>query len=249
MDDGYRDFYLYAYPVFKSFGYPATVFITSDFIDRRIFFWWDTIDYAINSTRLDAIDLSFMNLGTISLTEQNQKSLVSGKITKYCKKLPNEEKLKLINNLVGNLGVDISNQPSGKFEPTAWSEIIEMQKNNIEFHPHTKTHPIVALISAAQKQTEIGEPKKLIESKLGNRANIFCYPNGQWEDFDEETIDILKANGYIAAVTGMEGFDNTKAKTDLFRLRRYPIPPNIVMFKRYVSGLEKFTRLVLRRNY
>ena len=38
VDDGYRNFYLNAFKIFQDFNYPATIFITSDFIDNNLFF-------------------------------------------------------------------------------------------------------------------------------------------------------------------------------------------------------------------
>jgi len=46
FDDGYRNNYLYAYPILKEFGLRATIFIVHDFIDKNIFTWWDRLEFA-----------------------------------------------------------------------------------------------------------------------------------------------------------------------------------------------------------
>ena len=242
VDDGYRDFYLNAFPVFREFSYPATVFVTSDFVERKLFFWWDAIEYALSKATSREIDLGFMGQGKKPIVTPRQRDDVAARITRHCKKLPNVDKLKLIDQLVDKLGVDISNQPDENYEPLRWEEIQEMSKHKIDFHPHTKTHPIMSRVSLEQKREEVRVSKELIESKLNTRANIFCYPNGQWDDFDEETISELKSADYIAAVMGYDGFDNTKTETDMFRLKRFGLPTDQIWFKQYICGLEHFKR-------
>ncbi len=244
VDDGYRDFYLHAFDVFREFGYPATIFVTSDFVDKRMFMWWDAFVYAFINTRLAEIDLSELEVGKVKLGDSSQRADIAVAAVRFCKKQSHTRKLELIDIVLKKLGVDLSGQPSGIYEPLTWEEIKEMHKHGIEFHPHTKTHPIISKVTREQKIVEIEEPKKLLESRLNNRADIFCYPNGQAEDFDEETIELLKRAGYIAAVTGIEGFDNTKKSPDLFRLCRYAIPHKLIIFKQYVSGLEAFKRRI-----
>jgi len=242
VDDGYRDFYLNAFEIFREFKYPAAVFLTGDFIEKRLFLWWDKIEYAINSTAHEEINLEFLGEGAIPITEKRQKNEVILKIVSYCKKIGNQQKLQIIDNIIGSLDVDLTGQPEGIYEPLNWSEIEEMSSDGIEFFPHSKTHPILSHISRDEKEIELGQPKKMIEDRLKKSANIFCYPNGQPDDFDQETIEILRSSGYIAAVVGYEGFDSSKDEIDLFRLRRFPVPSDLYHFKQYVSGLEYFKR-------
>jgi peptidoglycan/xylan/chitin deacetylase (PgdA/CDA1 family) len=247
VDDGYRDFYEHAFPVFKEFGYSATIFVTSDFIEGKLFFWWDTIEYAISHTSRTTLDLGITELGVMSFASTAEKTDSVARFTKYCKTLTNDAKLALIARLVSEVGVDISGQPKGRYAPLSWSEMQEMQKGGIEFHPHTKTHPIMTRIPRAQKEIEASIPKAMLEKNIGRPANIFCYPNGGWADFDDETIDVLRKAGYIAAVTGITGFNVTTAENEMFKLWRFAIPDDLVMFKQHISGFERFKRRVLYR--
>jgi peptidoglycan/xylan/chitin deacetylase (PgdA/CDA1 family) len=247
VDDGYRDFYEHAFPVFREFGYPATIFTTSDFIEKKLFFWWDNIEYVISHTSRPQLDLGIKELGTLAMGTAEDKLNATAQFTKYCKILPNDQKLALIARLTNELGVDISGQPSGRSTPLSWEEIREMQAGGIEFYPHTKTHPIMTRIPRPQKEVEARVPKELLEQKLGRPAVIFCYPNGGPKDFDDETIDVLKKCGYIAAVTGITGFNLTSTENDLFKLARFAIPDDLVTYKQHISGFERFKRRVLYR--
>lgn len=240
VDDGFRDFYLNAYPIFRDFDYTATVFLTSDFIERKLFLWWNQVEFAIDTTMHMEVDLEFIGYNTFMVDDEQKRSKVTKLIIEHLKKLPNDTKLTIIERLIDRLEVDISDQPVGIYTPLTWDEIIEMSKHRIDFHPHTKTHPIMTRIPYKKKLAELSESKRILENKLNRGLDIFCYPNGGLDDFDEETIKALRETGYTAAVMGIAGFENTKADTDLFRIHRFAIPAEPASFKQYVCGLEYF---------
>ncbi|RME24624.1 MAG: hypothetical protein D6800_08505 [Candidatus Zixiibacteriota bacterium] len=248
VDDGFRDFYVHAFPVFKQYGYGATVFLTSDFIEGKLFFWWNQIEYAFMTTSHREITVDAAEIGHVSWRNEDDRRRVISLVTERFKRIPNERKLAAIEQLVRRLEVDISEQPTGVYAPLSWDEIKEMQAGGIDFHPHTKTHPILTQIHTEQKRLEAAESKRVLEERLGGCRDIFCYPNGGAEDFDDEMIRILKETGYRAAVTGLPGFDSTRGMTDLFRLRRFAIPESLPVFKEYVSGLERAKTNLLRRS-
>ena len=50
MDDGYGSNYALAYPVLKRYGMPATIFVSTDFVEKKDFLWMDRVEYAIDRT-------------------------------------------------------------------------------------------------------------------------------------------------------------------------------------------------------
>lgn len=245
VDDGYADFYDNAFPVFKAFSYPAAVFLTTDFIDSRLFFWWNQIEFALEATRKNSIDLGFINRPEMLLETPTDRTRAASLITESMKKLPNDTKLKLIGDLAKTLDVNIVGQPCGKYQPLSWEQIREMHQCGIEFYPHTRTHPIMTRISREQKKQELVSSKQRLEEQLGRPMDIFCYPNGGPDDIDGETIELLRECGYRAALTGIPGFDYSTGDVDLYRLKRFAIPNTLPVFKQIVCGLEAFKEKVL----
>jgi peptidoglycan/xylan/chitin deacetylase (PgdA/CDA1 family) len=238
IDDGYRDVYTSAYPVFQQFAYPFTVFLVSDFIERRVFPWWNKIEYVLERTAKREIDLGFMRQPVFTLESDRVRRTVTRKIVDFCKYLPENKKQLVVDQLADSLQVDTGDQPAGKYAPLNWAEITEMAENGVDFYPHTKSHPIMSRISYDRQLEELRLSRTTLETRLRRNMDIFCYPNGMDGDFDGDTIRALRESGYIAAVTAMPGFDNTREMTDLFRLRRFAIPERLEWFKQYVSGLE-----------
>lgn len=238
VDDGYRNFYHTYYPIFREFDFPATIFLTTDFIENRTFLWWDKLEYALKKTSNKSIDLVEQGLGHLSLDQRDDRVAALQRIVSHCKSIPDQKRRTLIDELIARLGVDISDGPRGQYEPLRWHEIEEMSKHKIDFYPHTKTHPILSRLSYDQKLSEVGDSKRFLENKLNRPLNIFSYPNGKLEDIDPDTIKALRETGFTVAVTSIPGFNNTQSGNNLFMLHRFAIPENPLWFKQYVSGLE-----------
>jgi len=85
-----------------------------------------------------------------------------------------------------------------------------------EVDSHTLTHADLTTISPDQLQAELVESRAQIKAKLGQPADFFCYPAGQ---YDDTVVDAVKAAGYEGATTEVPGLAKPDERYTLRRIR------------------------------
>lgn len=213
VDDGYRDFLLYAHPCFQEFGIPATVFLVSEFLDGNIWLWWNRVEYAIANSRD-----SHISVGLPELAES-------------LKLLPDAERRAAVERIVESSGVSMPSQLPEQWQPLQWEEVRQLSRQNVEFGGHTRTHPILSMVSdPSDLQAEIQGCKTRIEEELGAPVQHFCYPNGRGQDIGDEAVRLTRAAGYRTSVTTEWGM-NRLGDADAFLLRRLPVTPEVPKYQ------------------
>lgn len=83
-----------------------------------------------------------------------------------------------------------------------WEQVKEMHEAGWDIEPHGLTHSNLAMLKEAEQRYEITEARRQIEERLGVKADIFCYPYGQ---YNKTTLAILKREGFRYAFTIKQG--------------------------------------------
>ncbi|SEB53292.1 polysaccharide deacetylase family protein [Paenibacillus sp. GP183] len=96
-----------------------------------------------------------------------------------------------------------------------WMQLKEMHEAGWDIQPHGMTHPHLPELTAAEQKGEITQSRRQIEQQLGTKADIFCYPYGE---FNKQTLAILKEEGFRYAFTIRQG--RTTSSQDPFHLKR-----------------------------
>ena len=96
---------------------------------------------------------------------------------------------------------------------------IDALKPWVDFQAHTVTHPILPACSDEKAENEIRNCKAELERHYGFNILALAFPNG---DYSEREINLARNAGYSCALTLDCGFNDQN--TDLFRLRRIPVP-------------------------
>jgi len=84
-----------------------------------------------------------------------------------------------------------------------WPQLKEMVGSGLVFaYDHTWSHSALASASKEKIQFEVLTAKKQLEENLGKKVDIFTYPYGSE---NQQVIDILRLNGFIAAFSTIPG--------------------------------------------
>jgi peptidoglycan/xylan/chitin deacetylase (PgdA/CDA1 family) len=79
-----------------------------------------------------------------------------------------------------------------------WNQIEDLAIEGMEIGSHSMTHPDLKDKPRVFQTSEIAGSKLVIESRIGTPIKSFSFPAGK---YDAQTIQLLRAAGYLAAVT------------------------------------------------
>ena len=232
FDDGYQSNYSLAFPILKQYRLPATVFLTTDFVDRKELLWPDRVEYAVDKGR-----------PLTGSEEDLLKESFASKIRSELKDIPQESRLEKVEALERRQGIKLSEEPHLReiYRPLSWEEISEMlQEGLVSIGSHTHTHVILSRCNTETIKGELLLSKEIIEKRTGRVCDLFCYPNGEAKDFDRRTKMLLKETGYACALTTLPGFNDEHS--DLFELKRLGVrnQMDLAEFTMTLCGVKKF---------
>jgi peptidoglycan/xylan/chitin deacetylase (PgdA/CDA1 family) len=242
VDDGYRDFYLTAYPVFRSYGIPVTMFLTTDFLDAGSWLWVDRVKYACSHTPVPLAEIPFGrdDVREFRFATQEECQAAATEIKNRAKRMSNRERLRFVmEDLPHLLKVTVPVIPPEEYQPLRWDDVRGMAKCRISFGAHTKTHPILSSVEGRDDLIqEIHGSKKRIEEELDNPILHFAYPNGTWDDFSPQVVETVKTGSFQTAVIAMGGVNGKS--TDPFMLRRNAVEASSpeMVFGRFATGFR-----------
>jgi len=131
----------------------------------------------------------------------------------------------------------------GSYKMLNWTELDELQKNNVIIDSHTHTHPDLTQISAEELEEECDTADTTIKQRTGRPPLYFAYPFGRHNKDAREFI----RKRYRAATTTELGYLGADNFCTLPRLDSFYLGSNIVsnidniLVKSYLG-----TRSVLR---
>jgi peptidoglycan/xylan/chitin deacetylase (PgdA/CDA1 family) len=202
FDDAYANNLYLAYPLLKKYNLPATIFLTTQYVETGEFFPYDRIQlirFFEGRGRDDGPDDFWLGyrtepLGVVLERVSSEWSKVRGRLSpEQCETL----------------------------RPLRVNELEGFDPRLVDFGPHTHRHPILRNESPATREMEISTSIEKVKEWTSRPVRIFSYPNGDPNDFGELDKQVLRAKGVNAAVTAIPGAN--RRGCDLHELRRYSV--------------------------
>ena len=241
FDDGWLDNYLYAYPILKRYGIPATIFLPTSLVGTNEWFWPEKLGYLLQhyySGEAPQEQKAAMSqfLKDHSWGNNNGSNLADkiDSLIERCKDLPTED----INGFLEKLSETCCWSLPEERLLLNWEEIQEMSQHGISFGSHSATHRILTGLPVKEIQKEVEGSLDVLRKNKTNHIPVFCYPNGA---YTSEVVRQVKLAGYQAAVSTRSGFEDSLTQ-DIFTLKRIGIHNDISatlpLFSFHLSGMN-----------
>lgn len=200
LDDGYKDNYTIAYPIFKKHNIPFCIYITTCFPEKSVILWW----YILEDLLLENEIIKLGNDIVYECKTKEQKDNAFMQIRQFIIALKKDNFLNDLNLLFCNYKMDWFSK--NKELCLDWEEIIELSKDPLcTIGSHTKNHYSLSQLSYEEVKEEILGANALLEKKLGKRIYHFAYPFGGRGEAGRREFDIVKSLGFKTATTTRQG--------------------------------------------
>lgn len=242
FDDGLKNQLTKALPLLKKYNVPATIYISTDAVQKSKMFWWDNIIESILEQKIEKIDLYKYGLKSYNFNHHHSSERIWIEIKKLLEDMKNfqpNDRQKIIDWLTENV-FDNTITTNSPFKVLTPMEVLTISKSNlITIGSHTHCHNILTQIPYESVEETIKKSKDLLKKWTGKHTMHFSYPNGNYNNM---IVEIVRKQDFETAVTTENG--RWKNGNDAFTINRVGIGgyDTLQFFKCKVSGSRDFIK-------
>ena len=219
FDDGYADNFREALPLLQEADCPATVFVTAGKIDDEEEFWWDELERLIlvpeslpeelflstggrnHRWKIDSKWIGKANPnGWHVLLEQKPTGRQAAylDLCRLLRKADEIERSRVLDELRTWAGLEPLGRSS--YRPLTRAQLRSLEANElIDIGAHAVTHSSLTALSISDQKFEVEKSKLMLEKFIGRPVRSFSYPFGGVEDYNADTIRLVRNAGFACA--------------------------------------------------
>ncbi len=206
LDDGYKDNYEIAYPIFKKHNVPFCIYVTTSFPEKMAILWW----YILEDLILENDIIKLSNGKIYECKTKEEKEQVFLEIRKIILSLPfqKDNLIKSLEDLFYDYKIDWMDKSKKNARELCldWEEIVELSKDELcTIGGHTKNHYPLNRLSVEEIKAEILEANALLEKKIKKPIEHFAYPFGSKVEIGKREFHVVKNLGLKTATTTRPG--------------------------------------------
>ena len=221
FDDGYRDNLDVAAPILAAHGLPATVFVTTDYVDGVEIPLPDRIEYGIRGLWQRTVPgRRWSGIGSEPIDAMVRATLDHpgdlAALSRFTLALAAAE------GATRRAAVTLLDTLGGDRPPATlmldWPATRALLSGGIEIGSHTRSHPVLAQLDDAAAERELRESKTRLEAQLDRATPGLAFPYGGPDAYSDRTVALARRAGYHYACTTVRGAN--RPGDDPHRLRR-----------------------------
>jgi peptidoglycan/xylan/chitin deacetylase (PgdA/CDA1 family) len=248
IDDGWRSTYTHMLPVLEHLRLPATLYVTTWYVDRQAPIVNVAVNYVLQCSKLRCFTWADADgvCHSVQLGTSSEREMHAIQINKRLEKLPRlADRVDALRQVCAL--AEVPTEPwwsSGQFHLMSREEIRDAHRRGLDIQLHTHRHRGVRVYITSLGE-EIADNREVLRKACGvDNFRHFCYPSGI---YDPIARAILASSGVTSAVLSERGLNTAGA--DPYALRRLldGRPVSDEEFEAYLSGVFEVSD-VLRRS-
>jgi peptidoglycan/xylan/chitin deacetylase (PgdA/CDA1 family) len=216
FDDGYLNNAGVAAPILREYGFPATFFVTTGFVDGTHRPWWFRLRRSVFSVQCSVF--SDPEGGKRPLASAADRVAVVVAWERVLKDMTSGQR----EGALASLGV--ADARDGLPSMMTWDDVRRLMGEGHSIGAHTVSHISSGHEPEAVMEREIAGSVDRIGTMTEERPRLFSYPYGEPQHFTAESAAMIRRAGCIGAVTTIEGLN--KRGDDPIRLKRINVTGN-----------------------
>ena len=214
LDDGYLDNYTNALTVFERQQVPFTIFVATDFIDKKAILWWDILEGLV------------LNNDSVKMGEDEyqchtfQEKWDTFRIIR--EKILHIDQTKLKKGLREAFAhYDIDWYEPVQRQAMSWEQIKEISQHPLcTIGGHTVSHLALNKLSEQEFQEEVADGIAKLQSAIGKPIQHFAYPYGSPNEIGEREYDLISEFNFKTIFTAYGGCITENNKDQITHLPR-----------------------------
>ena len=244
VDDGYEDFASAGAPVFREFGVPVTMFLTTGFLDGQVWMWWDRLEAALMARRVASVEAGGSTHALPGGSDLDRRVAIH-ELAQRLERLPTVERESAMAAIFTQVDWTSPATAPVEFAPMTWEQVRALEAAGTQFGAHTVTHPILALSSDEQSRDEIARSHARVLEELKQPVAVLAYPNGDIFARGEREAGFARGAGLAAAVTMSPRFVTPRTVAgNMYGIPRVATPEDFTSFLQLVAGPEALRHLI-----
>ena len=218
FDDGYRDNFEHAYPIFKRHDLPFAIYVPTDYADGRGDLWWLALEKVI--VQVDALDVKIdgsqrrLRCGTPA-----EKDATFPTLYWWLRSIDEVDARGFVRELCDGIDFDADRLCADLM--MNWEEIAQLAADPlVTIGAHTRRHYALAKLTLAEAHAEIEESVRRIEQETGKPAGISAIPTATKPAPGPASSSWSRSSGLKTGVTTRKGLIHPRHAPELTALPR-----------------------------
>ncbi|WP_448208695.1 polysaccharide deacetylase family protein [Azospirillum sp. sgz302134] len=221
FDDGYLDNYENAWRLCRQHGVPMTLNVTTGFLDRTAYPWWDAMEELLRQ-RDQLVMPGDGGTRQVDVSTLHAKAQTFRFLSDQFRGAGAEARIERLMELERLNGIDLRGYCDQLM--MSWDMLGDMVRSGlVEIGAHTLTHPALSCLSEEEVAREMAGSRAILAERVGRPVKHFAYPFGGSREAGPREFEIARRVGFTTAVTTRHGTLHPEHHSHLTALPRVSV--------------------------